>query len=266
MKAIITGATGGLGKSFVYECAKRGYDLVLSATNQKRLDALKQEIHTHYPNISVVTKECNLADENSRKSFYEFIEALETKPNILINNAGYIVEGSVLGTTNEEINSCINVNISGTTNLAYWFLTNREKSVKNYCLFVSSLASYYPMPQMATYGASKSYLTHLSVSLRKELKKEKVNVSCICPGGMATNEAMKRSLKSQGISGKLSSISTDKVARIGIKKLLKNKAIWVPGIFNKFMILFAKILPKKVIASFVGNRWTKCEKKRGEYR
>lgn len=266
MKAIITGATGGLGRSFVFECAKRNYDLVLTATNITRLNNLKDEVLKNYPNISIETIECKLNDSESRQILYKFLSALSVKPNILINNAGYIFEGSVLGCSIDEISSCIDVNIKGTTELTYWFLTNREKSVKNYCLIVSSMAGFYPMPQMATYAATKSYLTNLSISLRHELRNENVNVSCICPGGMATSKAMKESLNSQGLSGKLSAQSTEKVSRIGIKKMLKNNPLWIPGLFNKLTVAVSTIFSKKTISKVVGNRWEKCEKKRGDYR
>lgn len=266
MFAIVTGATGGLGKSFVFECAKRGYDLLLSATNQQRLDDLKTEVQEKFPKIKVYAKECRLDQKESRDAFYAYINTLETRPNILICNAGYILEGSVLGCELQEVESCIKVNVSGNTELLYWFLTNREKTVKNYCLVVSSMAGYYPMPQMATYGATKAYLTNMAVSLRQELKKDNVNVVAVCPGGMATNDAMKRSIKSQGLGGQLSLVSTERIAHIGIKKMLKNKAIWVPGFFNKIMVFCSKIFSKTFIASFVGKRWVKCEKKRGEYR
>lgn len=266
MFAIVTGATGGLGRSFVFECAKRGYDLLLSATNQQRLDVLKDEVKEKFPNIKVYAKDCKLDVKESREEFYGYIKSLETMPNVLICNAGYILEGSVLGCDLEEVQSCINVNVAGNTELLYWFLTNREKTVKNYCLIVSSMAGYYPMPQMATYGATKAYLTNMAVSLRQELKRDNVNIVAVCPGGMATSDAMKRSIKSQGIGGRLSLVSTEKIAHTGIKKMLKNKAVWVPGFFNKIMILCSKIFSKILIASFVGKRWVKCEKKRGEYR
>ena len=70
MKAIITGATGGLGRSYVKECASKGYNLVLSATNQARLDALKEEIQQTYKNITIETKACKLNEKQSREEFY----------------------------------------------------------------------------------------------------------------------------------------------------------------------------------------------------
>lgn len=266
MFAVITGATGGLGRSIVEECASRGFDLLLSATKQERLDELKKEIETKFPNIKVFAKECKLNIKQSREELFSYILDNELKPNALILNAGYILEGSVMGCEQQEIQSCIDVNVTGNMDLVYWFLKNRDIDKKNYILFVSSMAGYYPMPQMATYASTKAFLTHMAVALRKELKGKNVNVSVVCPGGMATNDAMKRSIKSQGLGGILSTQSTKKIAKVSIKKMLKNKAIWVPGFFNKLMILCSKIFPKTMIASFVGNRWAKCEKKRGEYR
>ena len=266
MFAVVTGATGGLGRSIVNECAKRGYDILLSATKQERLEALKEEIEKQYPTIQVFAKECKLNVKESREELFSYISCLDKKPNMLILNAGYILEGSVMGCEQDEIQSCIDVNVTGNMDLVYWFLKNRNVSDQNYLLFVSSMAGFYPMPQMATYASTKAFLSHMAVALRKELKGQKVNVSVVCPGGMATNEAMKRSIKSQGIGGALSAQSTEKIARIGIKNVLKNKAIWVPGFFNQATVFFSKFFPKTTIASAVGNRWVKCEKKRGDYR
>lgn len=266
MLAIITGATGGLGRSYVEYCVKQNYDIIISATKQDNLDKLKEDILQKYPNAMVYAKSCNLANKESRQEFFNFIKENNLKPNMLINNAGYILEGSVLGCKEEEIYSCHKVNIEGTMDITYWFLNNADKENRRYVLFVSSMAGYYPMPQMATYGATKSFLTHMAVALRQELKGQNVYVSAVCPGSMATNDAMKRSIKSQGVGGRLSLQSTEKVARVSVKKVLKNKATWVPGLFNKIMVFCAKVFPKTLIAKVVYARWTKCEKKRGEYR
>lgn len=264
MLVIITGATGGLGKAYVEECARQGYDIILSATKQERLENLMAETNKKYPNITIYAKECKLDNKESRQEFYKFINENNLKPDMLINNAGYILEGSVLRCEHSEIQSSIDVNITGTMELTYWFL-KQESEKKKYLLIVSSMAGYYPMPQMAPYAATKSYLTNMAVSLRQELKK-KVNVSCVCPGSMSTSDAMKRSIKSQGLGGRLSLQKTSKVAKISIKNVLKNKAVWVPGFFNKMMVFASKIFPKTLIAKVVHSRWSKCEKKRGEYR
>lgn len=266
MFVLITGATGGLGKSYTEECARRGYDLVLTGTNQTRVDAFAADIRLRYPNITVYAKACRLNEKAELSQFMSFVESLNEFPDFLINNAGYIVEGSVMGTSLEEICSCIDVNISGTMNLTYWFISKADSSRRNHILFVTSMAGFYPMPQMSAYASTKAFLTNMAVALRREQRKNNIYVSCVCPGSMATNDAMVRSIKSQGLGGRLSLQSTDKIARVSISNTLKNKAIWTPGFFNKALVVLSKFFPKRMISAVVGNRWEKCEKKRGEYR
>ena len=190
---LITGATGGLGKAYVEECAYLGYDLVLTATKQVRLDKLKAEIRSKF-NVNVWTKEADLSDEKSRAELFAFLKSNSIEVNMLINNAGYIFEGSFLGCEREEIMKAIQVNIMGTMDLTYRFLSNRNVNRRNYVLFVSSLAGFNPMPQMATYASTKACLTNFAIALREELKDKDVFVTAVCPGGMATNDAMKESL------------------------------------------------------------------------
>lgn len=263
---LITGATGGLGRSYVYEFAKRGFDLVLSATKQSRLEELKSEILKEYPNIKIYAKECNLAFEESRAELFKFLDENNIKINALVNNAGYMFEGSFEGCELEEILSCVKVNVEGTLDLTHRFLRRREKTEKNYILIVSSSAAFYPMPQMATYSATKVLLTTMVKALRSEYKGKNVNILSVNPGSMATNDKMKASIKSQGLGGKLSLQETDKVARVSVKKLFKNKCMYVPGFFNKLTHLLAVITPTGISTAYVKRRWTKCEKKRGCYR
>ena len=265
-------------KQALNEATRKGLnEVILAISTQETVDEINKlndnQIQHFISGIQVLMEKSSpiryIADlkiEVNKDVLTSFIKENNLKPNMLINNAGYILEGSVLGCKEEEIYSCHKVNIEGTMDITYWFLNNADKENRRYVLFVSSMAGYYPMPQMATYGATKSFLTHMAVALRQELKGQNVYVSAVCPGSMATNDAMKRSIKSQGVGGRLSLQSTEKVARVSIKKVLKNKATWVPGLFNKIMVFCAKVFPKTLIAKVVYARWTKCEKKRGEYR
>ncbi len=264
--AIITGATGGLGREYSIDLAKRGYDLVITGTNQERVDALKNELVNEYKEIQIYSKACDLSSQNSRNEFFEFLNENNLKPNVLINNAGYILEGSFLGCEENEITKAIEVNSVGTLDFTYKFLKQRDENKQNYILTVSSLAGFYPIPQMAVYGATKSLLTNFCIALRRELRGKKVNVTAVCPGSIATNEAMKASIKSQGIGGQLSLLPTATIAHKSVDKMLKNKAKYVPGFFNKMMWLITRFTSQTFVANFLYKRWTKCEKKRGAYR
>ena len=264
--AIVTGATGGLGGEFCKDLLKRGYDLIISGTKQERLDNFRETLLNEYKDAKIWAKACDLSSDQSRNDFFDFIIQQGLHPSTLINNAGYILEGSFLGCREEEIVGAVKVNSVGTLDFTYKFLKQRDENERNYILTVSSLASFYPIPQMAVYGATKSLLTNFCVALRRELKDKNVYVTALCPGSIATNDAMKRSIKSQGIGGKMSLEPTDKIAHCAINKLLKNKAKYIPGAFNKFMWLLTRIAPQTLVANFLYKRWTSCEKKRGEYR
>lgn len=264
--AVVTGATGGLGGEFCRDLLKRGYDIIISGTAQDRVDKFKTQLESEFADAKIWAKECNLASEESRNAFFDYLTQQGLHPSTLINCAGYILEGSFLGCENSEVLGVIEVNNVGTVDFTYKFLKRRDENERNYVLFVSSLASFYPMPQMAMYGASKSFLTSFSVALRRELKDKNVFVTALCPGSIATNDAMKRSIKSQGVGGRLSLQPTDKIAHGAINSLLKNKAKYVPGGFNKFVWFVTRFTPQTMVANFTYKRWTKCEKKRGEYR
>ena len=263
--ALITGSTGGLGKAYVERCAYLGYDLVLTATKQERLDKLKAEIRSKY-NVNVWTKSADLSDEKSRDELFAFLKSNKIEVNILINNAGYIFEGSFLGCENSEIMKAIQVNIIGTMDLTHKFLSLRNQERQNYVLFVSSLAGFTPMPQMATYASTKAYLTSFAIALREEMRGKKVNVTVVCPGGMATSDAMKKSIKAQGLSGKLSAQPVEKIAKGSIDRLLKNKPMYIAGWFNHLMKFTSSIPSRQTVAKFVSKRWTKSQKKQGIYR
>lgn len=262
--ALITGCTGGLGRAYSFECASRGYDLVLSATKQERIELLAKDIKEKHPQINIFCKSADLSIEASRLELIKFLKDNGAKINILINNAGYIFEKTFIKSNDEDILKSIRVNVEGTVDITQKVLKNRDESKRFYVLFVSSMASLYPMPQMATYAATKAFLTSFSIAIRDEFRCQNVYVSSVCPGSMATNDAMKASIKSQGFGGKLSLETTEKVARMSINAMLKNKAMCVPGWFNKFLHFISKISPRTTQAGFAGKRWRKCEAKRGE--
>lgn len=263
---IITGCTGGLGRAYTFECAKRGWNLVLSATKQDRIENLKTEIEKSFPEIKVYAKASNLADHISRAEFFDWLKSKNIEVDVLINNAGYIFETSFLSCDDNEIMTAVRVNVEGTLDFSQKALKMRNSERRFFLLNVSSMAAFSPMPQMATYAASKSFILNWSIALREELKCKNVFVSCVCPGSMATNDAMKSSIKSQGIGGRLSLQSVEKVAKESVEALLRNKAFHIPGFFNKFMKVTCDFSPRVLQAKVVGKRWRRCEQKRGEFK
>lgn len=260
---LITGACGGLGQEFVKACAKNNENLVLIGTSQGRLDKLSQSLLSEFKGIELLTFELNLADEKKRKELVEKLNKENICVTKLINNAGVIIEGDLLRFSDEEILNAVKVNCEGTLDLTQKLIKARDESQKFEVLTVASLASSYPMPHMAVYAATKSFLVSMMTALSVEFKGKNVFFTTICPGAIATTDAMKASIKSMGLGGKLSCTKTEKVANIGLKALKKHKKIVIPGKFNRFLVVITKPFSKVFLAKKVGNIWKKSQKKRG---
>lgn len=260
---LITGACGGLGKSFVKLCAQEYSNLLLTGTSQKKLDALVLEFAEEFKAIEVKTFVCDLGCKENRIGLVDFIKQNDIVVTRLINNAGVIIEGDLMRFEDNEILKAIEVNCVGTLDLTQKLLKIRDVSQKFEVLTVSSVASTYPIPHMAVYAATKAFLVSMMTSLSEEFKKTNVVFTNVCPGGMATNDAMKESIKSMGIGGKLSTVSTDKVAKIALKALKKRKANVVPGFFNKVLVGISKPFSKKFMARNAGKIYAKSQAKRG---
>ena len=259
---IITGACGGLGRAFVEECAKNKENLVLTGTSEKKLKQLVSDFKELFSEIKLETVVCNLGKKEDIKGLIETLDKNEIVINKLINNAGVIIEGDVLRFSDEEIENAIQVNCMGTLTLTKKIIERRDKSQKLEVLTVASQAAFQPMPHMGIYGATKAFLMSMMTAMAEELKNDNVVITTTCPSGMATTDAMKESIKSMGINGKLTTLPVEKVAKISLKALKKKKRIVVPGGFNKFVEVVSRPFSRAFIAKLTGNMWKKSQAKR----
>lgn len=258
---LITGATGGLGEAFAFSCASRGWNLVLCGTKQEVLDERTEKLKKAFPELSIVSKTCDQSKAEDRKKLFDFLKQKDIILNRAVCNAGFISEGEFLNYDDETVCKIIQVNCEGTVDIAQKAIKQRDKNEKFFLITTASLAGFYVMPQMAIYAASKRFLINFFLALRSELKDQNVNVTVLCPGGIPTTAAMKASIKAQGLGGKLSSKSPEEVAEYGLKKSEKNKAIAIPGFFNRFLKTFSELLPTTLVSSQIKRRWKKVQKK-----
>ena len=260
---LITGACGGLGKEFVKLCAKAGENLILTGTNEKKLESLKTELSKELDGLKVITAVCDLGNEKSRALLLDKVKSDGLTVSRLINNAGVIIEGDLIKFEDEQIINAVRVNCEGTLDLTQKLLKIRDENEKFEVLTISSLASSYPMPHMAVYAATKAFLTSMMTALAVEFKGKNVVFTTVCPGGIYTTQEMKDSIKSMGFGGKLSSASPEKVAKVALRALKKKKRVVIVGGFNKFLAGISKIFSKSFMALVVGNIWKKSQSKRG---
>ncbi len=238
MKALITGASSGIGRDIARVLSNMGYDIIAVARDEVKLNELKDGLKTEVEIIAV-----DLSNPETCKELYKTLQYKEI--DILVNNAGFGEFGE-FGETNldKELNM-INTNITAVHILTKLFLQDMIKKDKGYILNVASIAGFMPGPLMATYYSTKSYIVRLSQSIYTELKKKKSNVhiSVLCPGPVATNFN-----KVAGVKFNLKSMSSQYVAKYSVYKMFKKKLIILPGIKIKIVRILAKISPEKLVA------------------
>jgi short-subunit dehydrogenase len=234
MKALITGASSGIGREFAKLLAHKGYDLILVARDEDKLNTLKKELNT---NIKTITVDLSIED-NCKKLYAENPDI-----DLLINNAGFGDCGNFTNTSLDKEISMINTNITAYHILTKLYLIDMKKVNKGHILNVASIAGFMPGPLMATYYATKSYVVRLSEGIREELKKENSNVkiSILCPGPVKTNFS-----KVANVKFNLREASSYSVAKYAIDHL--NSFYIIPGIDIKFARLGAKLFPSSLVA------------------
>ena len=238
MKALVTGASSGIGYEISKYLAKRGYDIIVVSRNRQALENLKNEIKT---NVQIVCMDLSVVD-NCVKLYENF---KDENIDVLINNAGFGMYGNFdILDMNKEI-EMINVNILACDILTKLFLKDMKKRDSGYILNVGSIAGFMPGPLMSSYYASKSYVVKLTQAIRKELKKSKsgVSVSVLCPGPVNTNFN-----NTAGVKFAVRPLSSEYVAKYAVDMLFKKKLVIVPGFTIKLARFFSKFTPDNILA------------------
>lgn len=248
MKALITGASSGIGYEFAKILAKNNHDIIIVSRNKEKLQKLKKEIEDDYK-VKVSLYNTDLSDIKKVKQLYYKLKNEDI--NILINNAGVGDFGGFLDIHWEKYNETIDLNIKALTLLTKLFLKDMLAKRKGKILNVASIAGFQPGPYLAIYSATKSYVLHFSEALAEELKGTGVTITALCPG-LTMSNFFKRSGITDDEVKKWGKIATSKeVAKFGYKMLMKNKIVAVYGLRNKLFIFFNRLLPRNIITKIV---------------
>jgi len=260
--ALITGASGGLGKFLAIECARKGMNLVLVALPGSDLNHLRNFIIKSF-NVTVFCIETDLSEEKNCYQLYQQVKNENISISVLINNAAI---GGTFPFDEKEAgyySKVISLNVITPTILCRLFLPDLKQAAPSYIMNVSSLAGIFHLPHKQVYGATKSYLLSFSKSLRRELKRDNISVSVLCPGGMNTywrltmeNRMMRTWISRQSV------MEPSYVAAIGIQKMMDRKELIITGFWNRCFLLWNQLFPKIIKDSLMNyqmNKW-----KRGE--
>lgn len=241
MRALITGASSGIGKDFAKILSSKCDELILVARDKARLENVKKELEKE-SNCKIKTITMDLSNIENCKKLYDENKSLD----LLINNAGFGDCGYFNKTNLDKDINMINTNVTALHILTKLYLNDMIKNNKGHILNVASIAAFVPGPLMATYYATKSYVLKLSQSIKEELKHQNTNVkiSVLCPGPVKTNFE-----KNANVEFQLSKADSYKVANYAIKHI--NRFYITPGIGVKLTRIFSKIAPSGFIAKFI---------------
>ena len=211
--------------------------------------------------VDVVTVEKDLCKEGSCRDLFDEVDALGLQVNMLLNNVGIGSTGFFGDGSISFFEKQIKLNVLATTLITHLFLGMLKLNSPSYILNVGSLACYYPLPKKQVYGATKSFIYYFSRSLRKELKKDKVYVSVLCPGGMHTNSAVTLTIQAGNCLSRISSMDPEDVVPAALDGLFKKKEVIIPGRLNKFFLLLDALLPgyiKTTLTNHTMNKLNSC--------
>ena len=241
MRALITGASSGIGRDIAINLSKKGYDLILVARDLEKLNEVKAKLHT---NAEVVSMDVSKAE--NCKELHEKYQDID----ILVNNAGFGDCGYFTKTSLDKELKMIDTNIVAYHVLTKLYLQDMKQKNSGKILNVASIAGFMPGPLMATYYSTKAYVVRLSEAIREELRREKSNVqiSILCPGPVNTNFN-----KVADVQFALKGLSSEYVAKYAVDKLFKGKFYIVPGWKIKLARFGAKIAPNNLVAKICYN-------------
>src|ERR1051326_4185037 len=239
---LITGASSGFGEEFARQYAKQGHALVLVARRLDRLEKLAEALRQEH-GTQVVVEQVDLSDVAAIVRLQERLRERGIAIDILINNAGHGLQGPFLDSQLESVLSMVQLDVAGLTALTHIFAQDMRQRRRGKILLVASMLAYQGVEGFAVYSAAKAYVLRLGEALHRELKRDGITVTALCPGMSDTGFAKAAQMK---ITPQLRMLMMQPgpVVRAGIRALQAGRISVVPGWLNKASVTFTWATPR----------------------
>jgi short-subunit dehydrogenase len=220
---------------------------VLVARREDRLQTLAAELSREFGIVTHVIAQ-DLGEPGAAHALYARVQERGLHIDVLLNNAGLGKHGTFTSLPLETQMSMLRVNVDALTELTWLFGRDMVSRGKGSILLVSSIAGFLPVPQFATYAASKSYVLSFGKALHAEWKPHNVNVTVLCPGGPLTEFMDVAGQKIDGIRS-LAMMGSDVVAGAGLSALARGRSVVVPGVLYKVSMAMLRLIPSRIQAT-----------------
>lgn len=249
--AVISGASSGMGREFVYAIDRdiELDELWVIARREDRLTELQSKVRAKIRPVVL-----DLLDRDSLKSFAELLESEKPNVKVLVNAAGFGLFGTYTEMDMEKQLQIIDLNDRALTGMTYITLPYMQNGAMIYNM--GSMSSFQPVPYINVYGASKAYVLSFSKALRVELCQRNIRVMAVCPGWIKT-EFFSHAIHDDTVSYFNRYYGPEEVVRKAVKDMHKNKPVSVLGFPERMQVLAVKLLPDRLVLK----TWCKQQKK-----
>jgi hypothetical protein len=246
-RALITGASAGIGEAFARQLARKGYDVVLVARRRDHLEKLA-ELVTAAHGVAAEIIEADLAQPDDVAAVEKRLRQGDI--SMLVNCAGFGTRGEFASLPEERELEEIDVNVRALTRLSHSALEMMVPARSGTIINVASTGAFQPVPYMATYAATKAYVLSFSEALHEEAKPHGVTVTCVCPGATRTEFQQVAGVDERAL--RTGWASPDSVAAAALRAAARGKAVLVPGGMNQVTALSNRFMPRFVTRKIAG--------------
>ena len=262
--ALVTGASTGIGYAIAKELAKRGTNLIISATarSEDKLHELSSEIKDIGSDCHIFLED--LSKLNSGRLLYDQIKLQNLHVDLLVNNAGYGRWGTFHEVEMDDYAEMIQLNVTSLSELSHLFIPDMISKGEGGVINVGSVASLTPVPYSSVYAATKAYVLSLSEGLRYEYRNANIRIMALLPGATVSNFGQVATAKSDKLRERLNKRTKKSAAgtvfqtshEVAVECLdgfLKDKQFIIPGKGNRRTALITKFMPRTKVLNTVGN-------------
>ena len=253
--ALVTGASGGIGKDIALLLAQRGYDLILVARSEEKLQALAREIESTYQRTTRVVVQ-DLGVHGSVAQLMNRIGTDVADIEVLVNNAGFGLSGAFADSEAHRLTEMVQLNVTSLMELTRAVLPSMQTRRCGYIMNIASVVAFQPCPHFAVYGATKAFVLSMTQALQLELSGSGVSATAVCPGSTAT-EFHQVAGSDRSLVARLMDSSAS-VAQEAVKATLARRSSVVTGLMNKPMPLINRLVPRMWMAAGVGRLFKKA--------
>lgn len=241
---LITGASSGIGKETAFEYAKNDYNLVLVARRKNNLEAIKKEIEAVYKSkVEIIT--LDLAKLKSAEELFQTVKDHGLKIDVLINNAGFGIYGDLLTNDTDKLEEMLVLNMITLSKLTQLFAQEMAKDGGGHIINIASTAAFQPVPGLAAYSATKTYVMNFSEAVAFELKDKNVKVISVSPGATQSEFGVTAGFGEDATFFNKMPTSKD-LAQFIYQSMIKNKTNAIHGLKNSFLAFSNRFSPRKM--------------------